>query len=415
MAADMNNFKAAANTLGVVTWYAIPDCRITPAQLAALAATAGIHGNTPDLGAAADAFRRATSKRQIRSEDKTYRYLVRPVVDDSNEIVRHIVLEHVDKAGKTLSHHTIGSLTFDKARKVILTSMANAGPHTKIAQDMIDGARSDYAEYTTSLTGTELGRWLGRRLDNASRITVHPHGHVYFVPAAYGDEIARLQKFVRSLEPYKVTSAAPPTMWAVAVSDTSEDREMIAAGFKSSMLSDLGGVAGDVAELLGRPSKPETGTVQERISMIAAARLKAEEYKKLIGVHVDEIDAMLAMLAVQVDELLDRATGKKADALIEACQREKLTVTVKDSTARVSMRYRSGRERHVTIRNNSDGWTVSGSRPLATVNAAELKKRPEYKDNGGSRWSVKTGDPDVAMLFVRSAMGFAPSRLAVGA
>jgi hypothetical protein len=61
--------------------------------------------------------------------------------------------------------------------------------------------------------------------------------------------------------------------------------------------------------------------------------------------------------------------------------------------------------REIGLRFNPDGWTLSGT----VCVREELTERPEYAEvrstgGGTMEWSVKTSDPEVAMLYVRSAL-----------
>ena len=53
---------------------------------------------------------------------------------------------------------------------------------------MSSEAKDAFNEYTTSLTGVELQRYVMRRLDALQYVPVHPRGGVYFTPAWPSDK-----------------------------------------------------------------------------------------------------------------------------------------------------------------------------------------------------------------------------------
>lgn len=390
--------EANARVLGYVVWHAMADLRITPAQLQAVAARHGI-GKTPDLGDPSDAFRRATSPCQKRGESRKIRYLMRPVGQDDKTIVRHIVAERVDSAGKKLGHAAVAELVFDRATKTMRTGRINVGElHTpteaKEVGDLMRKAEELFSEYRGSLTGDEMTRFVMRQLKAMSYVTVHPHGHVYFVPGNAGPNVERLRGFVRDLRPYAKDDS---TFNVVPVPDVTEQRQMVMEGFVSSVQKDLAEVSGAVAELLGSGSKPNEATVNNRVGEIALIREKAKRYTDLLGTQVAEVEEALKILETQTGDLLDRASKPDEDAVIA---RVKLwpgvEVNAKDRTAHLTRRgYRA------VVRFNRRGWTVISQTTIDPDLSARAEVSARAKAGG---WSATTAEADVAELFLKAAL-----------
>ena len=100
--------------LGHIVWHALPDVRIAESDLVKLAQQHGLN-DPPKMGCRSDAFRRATSPTSRRGESRSTRFLIRPVCDTGDKLVRHIVIERVDKLNVVLGHEAVAELTFDKA------------------------------------------------------------------------------------------------------------------------------------------------------------------------------------------------------------------------------------------------------------------------------------------------------------
>lgn len=316
---ELNGFAgrvgaSGAAVLGVLAWYAIPDLRIDPATLKSLAQQHGL-SDAPKPGNAADAFRRATTLTSRRAESSPKRYLIRPVVDTGDELVRHIVVERVDSRGETLSHDSLAELRFTK----VLTRFTSrfllpptSGPGMPVDEDLeakkiMAECDANYRAFRGNFTGPELTRFVGVQLDALSRVTVHPHGHVYFIPASYEAEVRKLESFVRALAPHIVAKETPLTFWTIPVPDVAAQREMVHYGFKSTMLTDLSKIAGQIAEMLeGKVANRTPRFVESKLREIAEAREKAKLYKKAVGVSVAEVDAMIELLNTQAGECSDR-------------------------------------------------------------------------------------------------------------
>lgn len=394
-----HNLKAkSGTTLGHVVWHAVSDLRVTEADLKALGAKHGFK-DVPELGDPSDAFRRATSAQSKRGEDKTRRYLVRPVCDTADEIVRHVVVERVDKAGQRLAHEALAQLRFVKPTKrmdaVRLVGSSSSPDESAVVDGMMSEATKLFAEYRDSLTGPEVTRWVMRQLNKMSRVTVHPHGHVYFVPDVHGGTVERLAAFVRDLKQYTVDKDAIPQLWSVAVPDTAGQRDMVKAGFVATMTTELQQIGAEVMELQQRAGKPGEAVVAERFDRLSSAIRKANEYKAMLDLQTAEFDATVDLLREQLTAL--EQASQAPDALAAKAKAEGAMIVVKAETTTIS---RFGRK--VTVRCNREGWSLRSTERLG---ADGLAQRPEVTTRKDPfAWTARTADADVAMLFVRAAL-----------
>lgn len=389
--------------LGYVVWFGLPDVAIQPSQLATIAAGVGLK-DTPEMGSKADAFRRATTTRTRRGENRTTRFLMRPVCDTGDTIVRQLVIERVDTAAVKLGHVPVAEVTFDKAAGTMLwrefDEVKYLSPDGVREVCAIEAeSRDDFAEFTTSLTGHEIQRWVMRQLDSLSQIPVHPNGAVYFVPAPRGDDARRLQKFVHTLAPYAKDLSDVPTFRVVPVVDDAEQREAVGRDLASSVHKDLNTLIADIAEILNRPSKPDQATAEHRLGQVGHMMAKVNEYEKLLGESLTTLKDGVGIVRLQAEVLLERAASTE-DPLLALAKAAGVEVVFSDSKKSASLSNPLNPSRSVSVKFNADGWSVCGAIKLRIE---DLGARPEVETHK-DKWTARTSDPEIAMLFVRKAL-----------
>ncbi len=391
---------SATNLLGYVVWHVLPDLRITEAQLAGVAARVGLK-DPPTLGNPADAFRRATSPSSQRGESRATRYLVRPVCDTGDKLVRHIVVERVDKAGVKLDHVELAELVYERATKSMTTAWIDQSRCESLTEantvaKMMTDAELTFVDYTQNLTGPELTRFVMRQLDDMARVTVHPRGAVYFIPRDRIAPLDTLRRFVDHLKSYvRPGQNETPVFQIVPIIDVPDQRKMVGEGLARGVQQEVAQLTADLAELIGRPSKPDGDTITARMGQIVAMRQKVADYEALLETTMSELTAGIDIVDQQATMLLERANDTARDPLIAAIEATGLCA-VTWSESKSSAKVTKGLSKF-TIKFNRNGWTLKFKSLPGSITA-----RPECVHEGGGEYTVRTSDPDVAMLFVKA-------------
>ncbi len=409
-------YAKGVDTLGMIVWQHVRDLRITESQLTLLANKHALP-ETPKLGHPADAFRRATSAHQHRDEATKVRFLTRPVLDNENAIIRHVIVEAVDVGNIQLKHAHAAWMKFDKKTETMTVGLAPTGtnlptPIQQVALDIINAAKMSFQEFTTSLTGTEMTRFSMRQLSRMSHVTVHPNGGVYFVPQSQRAALKHLQEFVRELSQYAIEPGASNTFTVVPVPKLPDQIREIESGFRSSVDRELVGVIADIATMLASSDKPGPATVKNRVDEINAIRAKASEYSKLLGVAIDDVAVKLTMLDAQIEELHERATGVASD---------KIADVILKHAAVTSGAYRTkldGKRLHVlgglglilSYEQNVRGYRVSWPTAHRNVDSAMLTI-PEIEKKG-SVYRLSTKDGKLAQRYVEHVLDKLAGRVA---
>lgn len=311
-----------ADVLGYVVWHSIADIRVSESEIASIAGIYGI-SDPPKLGSPSDAFRRATSASQVRDENSHARYLMRPVSDNADSVIREIVVERVDAKGKRLAHYGAVRITYTKATEQTeceTIAPAWAYEHEKrTAANLADAAVTRYREYRESLTGKELTRFAHKQLERMSYIMLRPNGGCYFVLAKHRSQLESLMGFFAHLARYKV-SQDPIICSAAPVPNDPMQREQVAIGAYLTVSSEIDSLIGRLADLRDNIGSVRQSTLESKAREVAELRNKAEAYARALQQESGMLDARFQILDGAIDALFARyseaeyakaATGRK--------------------------------------------------------------------------------------------------------
>ncbi len=222
--------------LGWISWYTVRDPHIRWARLQDLLDTnnldtADILPSPPRPG---DAFKRAcryseNNKLALTGKDTYVNALIRNVSTSSREIERHLILEEVDAAGKTLDFHTAAKLLLDRKTNKLHASLEPLGePYDAITELEVDRFYLKFKDCLKEIDPQNIRAMIRKQLDLCQAVQVRSQGSVYFVPKAFKDKVYGLQAAVSGLNSGSDFHALP-------LVDTSDQREMIRNAFHSDV------------------------------------------------------------------------------------------------------------------------------------------------------------------------------------
>ena len=396
-----NAAMVAANgipVIGNLVWFAVPDLTINESDLDSIGAAHGYATSSlPKPKNVTDAFRCATTPQQKRGESRQVRYLMRHVLDNATEIVRHVVRENVDRAGRKLSHTTIAEIKLDKAAERVWWAVkpeATANDRA-VVEPMLQAAHDEFNATRGKLSGGEIHRWVMRQLNRMCHVSVHPNGGVYFVPSFADNALDRLGKFVAEVS----RRSHMPHVWVQSpVLRVESIVNQIDTSAREDITASINELSAEVAELLNKETRPARDVIDERVKRLLEMRRKADTYTKLLGTKIEDVTIKGEIIDAQLDELLQRSTGAQADAVVT-----KLAAAAKSKGFRSQARGRdlivSGRRSTLTLRSSTRGWLfkASTSRLLGAMTA-----RDEFDAH---KRTFKTKERDVAELLVATAIG----------
>ena len=231
--------QEGANKLGDLYWYSISNQLISREDLQQKFDEANMdHKWLPNPIRISDAFRRATGeiqkkqKRVPTSDPTTFlNFLIREVYYDHKKVQRNIVIEKVDKKGKSLEYNSTSTIIeFNKDDgSIFITATGSKDEGEQKAKELAYAAKDLFDTYSKKYDAQTLRIMVKNILDSMSPTAVRPNGGVYFVPRNHQDSLDSVVDLVNRLE----SSEA----FAVPLFDTKSNRGMVNKKLRDDMIS----------------------------------------------------------------------------------------------------------------------------------------------------------------------------------
>lgn len=216
--------EAQTSYLGEVLWLSAVKTDVPHATVVQAFADAGLSDWCPKLSAPSDVFRRvmARLKKTIHHEDGTRsRITTVQVGDNTNEVQRRVVVEHLDSAGARLSHDQTWDLRYEKLNKRLAmypVYLAADGTVTsrdryadpKVGDEYLATVQDDVNNGMTCIDQDGLQRAITKAIKDADGVPVRRNGGVYYVPWEKRHIVAGLKAVATSLEGIEVAGVAVP-------------------------------------------------------------------------------------------------------------------------------------------------------------------------------------------------------------
>ncbi|GAB2717497.1 DUF6744 family protein [Kitasatospora kifunensis] len=306
------------NELNLDTDFLPPDLRADDAYEKVTGADGGVRRTYP-LDDPTATSRPGRRRRRTPSEfNRSAVLMVRPVRRDAFQIVRHLVRE-VRDAKKT-------SLTYDTRLAVCVFHRDNTGSkaagagtlqvepdHQAIAalpeaertvvHEMLADIEKSFRLRCTYLTGDKLRSMIRQYVEHLNAVRVRPTGGVYYVHRQHAETLTALRELVGRFGPGS-------NLFRIPLPDQEEMRQMIIGAFTTKAKDDLDRLAQEIAEAQ-RDAKPEeVSKLHQRFTALKAA---TAEHSELLSTSLDDTEAALHLVELQLTSLLIAAPGDDAE------------------------------------------------------------------------------------------------------
>lgn len=290
--------------LGHIAWYTVMDPKITHDRLTTLVGEAGLNARLlprpPRLG---DAFKRACrySERTnvpIPNSAHTANFLIRKVTQNTEEVVRHMVMEVVDQSGKRLEHHTVAQMTFKRKDNVFKVRQLSLNPdYDQIIRESLQIFSDRFDEATKTIDPQVLRYMIRQQLDDVAAIPVRRQGSVYFIPIIRKSTVDSLGTFFEGL-------GGGSSFHALPLVDTTKQQEMIKSAFEEEIHELAVGLMSDVnaARTSGRKVTPKAFEELKRRHNAITSQFR--EYSELIDEEMGKAQIEVEALSRNFSELL---------------------------------------------------------------------------------------------------------------
>ncbi len=294
---DLQSISAAVNdtsaTMGYLEWHTVSKCETQKDILKSKLRAHGFESYMPKEISPSDAFRRATSdiqksKVETGNPDLYQNFLVREVYSDRFEIVRKIVIETVDKAGKALAYEPEeATIRYDKKLDTIEYTASS-----KVTEDLISEALSLWEKYKETYTERHIREVCFNILQDMSPISVKPSGGVYFIPESYSKTLISFLALVNEL--------GESEGFKVPVIRNDENTDMVRRKLQDHIKSAIF----EAAEVLkGECLK---GVANAKLTLVKQVITDFSEYQRVLQDELADMDGSLELLKAQARKIVEK-------------------------------------------------------------------------------------------------------------
>jgi hypothetical protein len=254
-------------------------------------------------------------RRRQDGQSRTATLMIRPVRRDAHQIVRHLVREVRDEAATRLSYDVrlaecvflrdsnpaaengAGSLQVTPDLAAIGNLPTAEQEHVRAFLADLQGA---YEQHCAYLTADRLRTVIRTYVESLNAIRVRSTGGVYFVHRRHADTLTALRELARRFGKGSHLARVP-------LPDQEEMREMVIAAFTTRAREDLDKLGRDIAAAQqdGSTGQAAILALHKRFASLQAA---AAEHAQLLGTSLDDTDAALRLVNVQLASLLAQAS-----------------------------------------------------------------------------------------------------------
>ena len=302
--------RAARRPLGHLVWSTLGDLSLTTAQLQTALAQAGLAPTPPPIHPR-HAAERATAALACDPPSAGTRLFVRPVIEGPGILIRMLVYEETDPAGRVLRFTQCARLAWSDAEPDRLTIDPLAAPDAlpALAATALDRLPALFAAARDTYPASMLRTLANRILAGTHAIAVRSAGSVRFVPAAFA---AQTQAYVRLYEAFRAVSGHPDTeAYAVQVAERAAHRLVIRRAAERDLGDRLDAWTREVAALLQQPTLAD-GVLERRAAQLAELRAALATYQQLTADQLATLQTKLDAAATVLQAALLRATPDQA-------------------------------------------------------------------------------------------------------
>lgn len=283
--------------LGYIAWFTVEDGMYDAEKMALAFDRLNLNAAyLPPPISPSDAFLKASTEigglEYAVVGGNTARVLIRDVIKNRDEIVRHIVREVVDAKNVQLLYEEVGAIVFyrpatrggvvdlSSARYRITLSQTLVQEEKDILRDRIAEFEASYMRYRDFHDGAKLRALVRAYLLYLNGIAMKPS--VYFVHSTRGDELERLQQFVGELR----SGGTNITMLPLA--DLPALRTEVVDAFQREAVKELQYLAEEIVSVRNTRKGPiSTKKYAQLLDQYNKVMAKATEYTRTLAITQD--------------------------------------------------------------------------------------------------------------------------------
>jgi hypothetical protein len=270
--------------LGDLIWWTLAEARIERSTLEAVWTNARLDSALlPDPPSSEKTLKAAVREATIGQHDR----LIRLGKEDEAEIVFAVVRE---------TKHDDGSVTYVQETRVVLDRRNETVTYDAPGHDLAAVIAARFSELRTSHSPDDVRRAMMKALDGCAAVTLRDHGGVYWVPSLYAETVRRLQGAIEKIGSSRVH--------LLPVHESADATRTLGAAAKAALEDELAQLRSEVQSFLAQPPE-RVSTLVRRLDLFETLKGRANLYRDILQVHVDDLEKTLAELADSVETLLN--------------------------------------------------------------------------------------------------------------
>jgi len=275
--------------IGEVCWWTLSDSEVSAAALKTAWVAAGLNEkDLPKDQTPEKAFRlaaREAATTTVSGADKGI--LVRPTLEDSQHIIYAVVVEGHDEAGNYISQ---------QKALVMLDRASGDVTSDDEAYETVRSFQSAYKRFLTTFPSRDVMSTVVKAVRRLNAIPLRETGGIYFVPPT--PLMEKLQEVVGGI-------SSSNRFYRLPVHETDEGAASLGAAANGFLEKELAGLQAEVEGWLTRDGRAvRKDAIENRMEEFSALRRRAQLYRDVLGVTVEDVEAMVEAMEAKVRVIL---------------------------------------------------------------------------------------------------------------
>ena len=230
------------------------------------------------------AFKLAVRETQVGLGDR----LIRPVIDNEASVVFAVVHEQ---------KHDDGTLSYTQEAKAMLDLLTGTVSSDNAAHDLVVAIQARFTALRDTHTADDVRRTITRTLASFASILLRENGGVWWVPAPHAKALRQLQATIESI--------GSSRFYLLPVHDSNDAARTLGDAASKSLETELAELKTEVEAFVAHPPD-RPSTLVRRFDAFDALKARAQLYRDILKVQVQDLDSTLNQLASSIETLLNQ-------------------------------------------------------------------------------------------------------------
>ncbi len=294
--------------LGRLSWYTMSEMKVSHTQIVQGLVAVGLGSHLPPVPKDFDVFRRICSNAELKkvavpNEPEVFEnYKLREIAGrGENLIVRRLVIERVDRKGKTLGYRQVRDIFFNRETGVIEVNAGHVDctdePFNAAANNLIQTVRTEFASWRGMLNAYAIREFIRKMLLSWGATPVRDG--LYFTPEALSAEVEKMDTFVNNLP-------GTASFHSLPLVDDGKQREMVKHAFQAETVDAMQALMADIDRMRASARSISSDRYAEMLTQYQNLMSKTGDYQKLLSTELGEANSTLEIFQAKIVALREK-------------------------------------------------------------------------------------------------------------